>query len=371
VQWLTGLRNNGLIDGFRTNYSIVNLRGDAGGVSGITFTLFDAAGIAQATKTFGMAPFGYVQDSIKALFGPAFEDIGTFSLKVEAPTDSDVQVYASVMDNQTSDPVMIPASVTPDSPIYVPAMAHLSGEANTVWRSDIQLTNPDTSNVHTWEVRYTPKGTNLPVIARSLTLDPGKSIFVDDLISAVYADSATPLPEDAQTSGIVRIAPTDGSAVYPVVATRSYNQTPTGTFGQGIPPLWAAKGLSAGDSRRLVLTGMSSEDIARTNLGFVNLSETQGVNLVVYFYDQAGHVLNPLGTDNQPKPYTYAIGPGTWDQDKLENRFKNAFKVPLPPGLRAVTAEIRVSDGGPGFAYASVIDTKTGDPNFIPAQLTP
>jgi hypothetical protein len=43
----------------------------------------------------------------------------------------------------------------------------------------------------------------------------------------------------------------------------------------------------------------------------------------------------------------------------------------LPTNLRAITAEIRVTDGGPGFAYATVIDNKTGDPNFIPAQLTP
>jgi hypothetical protein len=261
--------------------------------------------------------------------------------------------------------------VTPNSPVYLPAMAHLSGEANTVWRTDLQLTNPDPGSAHTWEIRYTPKGTAFATIARSITLEPDKSTFIDDLVSWAYAESGTPLPEDAQTSGIVRIAPTDGSSVYPVVAARSYNQTPSGTFGQGIPPLWAVKGLSVPDNGRLVLTGMSSEDIARTNLGFVNLSETQGVNFVVYFYDEGGHVLNPPGTDNQPKPYTFAIGPGTWDQDKLENRFRNAFKVALPANLRAITAEIRVSDGGPGFAYASVIDFKTGDPNFIPAQQVP
>jgi len=187
-------------------------------------------------------------------------------------------------------------------------------------------------------------------------------------VEAVYSGL---LATDAQTSGIVRIAPVDGSSAYPVVAARSYNLTATGTFGQGIAPLWAAKGVTAPDPTLLVLTGMSSEDIARTNLGFVNVSETQGVNFVVFFYDDSGNPLNPTGTDGKPTPYTYFIGPGTWDQDKLENRFKNAFKVPLPGNLPAITAEIRVTGGGPGFAYATVIDTKTGDPNFIPAQLTP
>jgi PKD repeat protein len=370
-QWITGLRNNGLTDGFRTNYSIVNLRGDPGGIGGITFTLFDEAGAPLGSKTFGLAPFGYIQDSIKNLFGPSFENIGTFSLKVEVPTGGDVQVYASVMDNKTGDPVLIPATTPPDSPIYLPAMAHISGEASTVWRTDLQVTNPDTNGPHTWEIRYTPKGTGLSVIARSITLDPDKSAFIDDLVSWVYAESATPLPADAQTSGIVRIAPADDTNVYPVVAARSYNLTTIGTFGQGIPALWAARGVAAPDPTRLVLTGMSSEDIARTNLGFVSLSETQGVNFVVNFYDDRGNILNPLGTDGQPKPYTFWIGPGTWDQDKLENRFRNAFKVSLPMSLPAITAEIRVTDGGPGFAYATVIDNKTGDPNSIPAQLTP
>jgi hypothetical protein len=176
---------------------------------------------------------------------------------------------------------------------------------------------------------------------------------------------------DAQTSGIVRIAPVDGSNVYPIVAARSFNLTGNGTFGQGIASLWAAKGVSAGDATHLVLTGMSSEDISRTNLGFVNLSETQGANFVVYFYDELGTSLNPPGTDGQPKPYTIYLAAGTWDQDKLENRFRNAFKVSLPSNLRAITAEIMVTGGGPGFVYATVIDFKTGDPNFIPAQQVP
>ncbi len=370
-QWITGLRNNGLDNGFRTNYSIVNLRGDAGGVSGITFTLFDETGQNLGSKTFGLAPFGYIQDSIKSLFGPTFESIGTFSLKIEVPTGEDVQTYASVMDNHTGDPVMITASTPPDSPIYLPAIAHLSGEANTVWRSDLQLTNPDGTGPHTWEIRYTPKGTDLSAVSRQIILAPEKSVFIDDLVSWVYDGSASPLPADAQTSGIVRIAPVDGTNVYPIVAARSYNLTATGTFGQGIAPLWAVKGVSAGDATRLVLAGMSSEDISRTNLGFVNLSETQGANFVVYFYDEGGHALNPPGIDGQPKPYTFAIPAGTWDQDKLENRFRNAFKASLPTGLRAITAEVTVTAGGPGFAYATVIDTLTGDPNFIPAQFTP
>jgi hypothetical protein len=368
--WITGLRNNGLSDGFRTNYSLVNLRDDAGGVGGIKFTLFDATGTAQGTATLGLAPFGYLQDSVAKLFGGKFDTIGNFSLKVDVPQGADIQAYASVMDNHTGDPVLIPAVPPADSPVYLAAVAHLNGEAGTVWRTDLQLTNPDSGNAHTWELRYTPTGGNLPIVTRSVTLAPNQSGFTDDLIAWIYGDA---LPADAATSGVVRIemAPTDSSNVYPIMAARSYNLTPNGTFGQSIAPLWAELGVSAvSANKHLLITGMSSEDIARTNVGFLNLSESQGVNFSILFYDQNGNLLNPVSNGN-PVPYTFALGPGGWDQDKLENRFRNAFKVSLPANLESVSAVVTVTDGGPGFVYATVIDNQTGDPNFIPAQQAP
>jgi PKD repeat protein len=366
--WLTGLHNNGLTDGFRTNYSIVNLQGDPGGVNGITFTLYDTTGSFLASKTFNLAPYGYIQDSIRNLFGAGFDDIGDFSLKIDVPTGKDIQAYASVMDNHTGDPVMIPAIAPPDSPIYLPAIGHLNGIGGTVWRADVQLTNPD-GVAHTWEVKYTPKaGDNLPPVAPTVLVADHSSVFASDVVETLYGGLLSP---DAQTSGIIRITPADGSGVYPIVEARAYNLTPNGTFGQGIPPLWAAKGVTAGDGRKLVLAGMSSEDIARTNLGFVNVSEGDNVSFAVYFYNEDGTLLNPTNGDGSPQPLTISIGPGTWDQDKLENRFRNAFKTSLPANLRAVSAEITVTSGGPGYAYATVIDSMTGDPNFVAAQPVP
>ena len=369
--WITGLRNNGLAEGFRTNYSLVNLRDDPGGVSNIRFTLFDAAGTAQDTKVLGLAPYGYLQDSVKNLFGGKFENIGTFSLKIDVPSDADIQAYASVMDNKTGDPVLIPAGQAADSVIYLPAVAHLSGEAGTVWRTDLQLTNPDTTGAHVWEVEFTPKSNNLPIVAQNVTLAPNQSLSTDDLVAALYGPM---LPTDAQTSGVVRISMGRGdtSNVMPIVAARSYNLTPNGTFGQSIMPLWAAKGISAdSENKRLLITGMSSEDIARTNLAFVSLSDTQGVDFSVLFYDESGSLLNPHDMVGTPTPYTFAIGPGGWDQDKLENRFRRAFKAELPANLRSISAVITIRGGGPGFVYATVIDKLTGDPNFIPAQPAP
>jgi PKD repeat protein len=368
--WITGLHNNGLGTGFRTNYSLLNLRDSGSGTLGLT--LLDASGAALGTASVGLAPFGYLQDSVSKLFGGGFDTVGDFSIKVEVPAGADIQAYGSVVDNLTGDPSLIPAVAPANSPIFLPAVAHLAGEAGTVWRTDLMLTNPDVSGTHTWELKYTPKQNGGPeVTQRTVTLGPGASLSMNDLVSWIYGGT---LAEDDQTSGIVRVGMGggDGSDVYPIVAARSYNLTSNGTFGQNIMPMWAARGVSINSgNKNLLITGMSSDDIARTNLGFVNLSDTDGVNFSVLFYDESGYLLNPSDEFRNPLPLNLYLPPGSWDQDKLENRFERAFKVNLPANERAISAVITVVGGGPGLVYATVIDNQTGDPNFIPAERAP
>jgi hypothetical protein len=148
---------------------------------------------------------------------------------------------------------------------------------------------------------------------------------------------------------------------------RTYNVTVQGTFGHAIPALHAGIGASAGGgATHLVLPGLSSEDVARTNLGFVNLAETGGVNFDVYFFAEDGTLLNPEG-----RAYVLALGPGGWDQDRIENRFRGFFGAELPANQRALTVAVEVRNGTGGFAYASVVDNVTGDPIWISGQLLP
>ncbi len=371
VLWIPGIRNNGTTTGFRTNYSLVNLRKDAG-VQNLKFTLFDATGTTIATQTTSMNTLEYRQDSLANLFGGAAAAVSPdpLAVKVEVPTGSDVQAYVSVMDNLTGDPVLIPAVPPPTSPIFLPAVGYTPGLNGTVWRADLQITNPDGAAPHTWEIKYLPRsGDSLPIALRQITLASQATTRIDDLLSWVFAGL---LPADASTSGMVRIAPVAGDSVYPIVQARSFNQTPNGTFGQNITPITADMGVAAGQGERLLLTGMSSQDIARTNLGFVDLSDASSVVFSVLFYDEGGNVLNPLDSQSNPIPYTISLGVGGWDQDLLENRFKNTTGFPaMGVNLKAISAVIQVTGGGPGTAYATVIDSQTGDPNFILAQPAP
>jgi len=106
--------------------------------------------------------------------------------------------------------------------------------------------------------------------------------------------------------------------------------------------------------------------VARTNLGFVNLAETGAVNFDAYFFAEDGTLLNPEG-----RPYVLALGPGGWDQDRIENRFRGFFGVDLPANQRAISVAVQVKSGTAGFVYASVVDNVTGDPIWISGQLLP
>jgi type 1 fimbria pilin len=242
----------------------------------------------------------------------------------------------------------------------MPSIGHNPGLAGTLWRTDMQLTNTDTVP-HTWELKFYPSGGGGGIF-RPITLASHQSLATDDIVGWIYSPMTAP-----DVSGMVKIQSSDGTSVMPAVQARTFNQTTNGTYGENINPLYAAAGASAGsDNTRILLTGLSTQDIARTNVGFVNLSETGGTNFNIYFYDESGSLLNPGGN-----PLTYSIGVNGWTQTLLENLYKGAFGADLPANQRAISAEIIVTSGGPAYAYASVIDNVTGDPAFTAGMLAP
>jgi PKD repeat protein len=353
--WISGLRGDGSTEGFRTNFGLANLRDNAAG--GVTVTMYRSDG-TPTSRTFSLAPFGYFQDSVRNLFGEEFATAGALAMKVEIPEGIDVEASASVVENLTGDPMQVAATVIPATAVHLPAIIRAAGANNTVWRSSLQLTNPS-EQARRWKLTFTPKG-NIPGVFREVSIAERASWAQSDLIAWLY-DPLTP-PE---TAGVLKITSADGSGVLPVAVARTFNVTAQGTFGHAVPGLTAAMGASAaGGSTRLVLPGLSSEDVGRSNLGFVNLSETETVNFQVFFYGEGGNLLNPDG-----RPYVLALSPGGWDQDRIENRFRGYFGAELPAGQRAITAEVVVKTGSGGFAYASVVDNVTGDPIWISGQL--
>ncbi|MDW7968547.1 MAG: hypothetical protein RMI39_10565, partial [Thermoanaerobaculum sp.] len=286
------------------------------------------------------------------------EPPGVAALRLLLGPDSDVGVNVSVVDNRTGDPSLATNEPAPTGSVLVlPGVARASGALGSQWRSSLAVTNPD-GQPRQFTVKFVPRGG--PSLEKSVSLASSQTQVFDDVVAWVV----DPLPAP-EMSGVLQVFPSGG--VFPVVSARTYNlAADSGTYGQTLKAFHV--GNSAGGStglRRLYLTGMASEDMARTNLGFV-LVEGETVNFKVWFYDEGGNLLNP-----ENRPYTLAVSrTNPWDQDKLENRFRNFFGVSLPASRRVISAIVEV-EGGVGQAYASVVDNKTNDPIFIPAVPAP
>jgi PKD repeat protein len=353
-QWLAGGRGDGLVNGFRTNLTMVNQRAEA--ATGVAATVLDANGLTVTSKLLSLPPYGYTQDTVADLFGAQLATLGAFALRFDLPPGTDVVALASVFDNRTGDPALLPGQAASSGPLFIPEVTHMAGAGSSTWRSLAQITNPD-SVAHTWELRLTSPQVS-GVISRRLTLGGDRSFQSDDLVTWLYS-SFTP----ADQTGLLRIAPDDGSQVLPVVATKISRNIATGSYSSGLPIVSASGGASpTGALTHLYLTGMTSPDVAISMLGLVNLGDGSTV-FSILFYDEGGNLLNPGGA-----PYTFTLFTQGLDRDRIENRFRNAYGTTLPANLRVISADVQVTSGGPGWAYAVVSDPTTNDVAVIGAQ---
>jgi hypothetical protein len=158
------------------------------------------------------------------------------------------------------------------------------------------------------------------------------------------------------TKGYLRVRNVDGTSA-PLVAARTYNQASSGTFGQNLEAFGEETLLYAGETRYIpgVATGDPAGDGVgyRTNLGLTNTSDVASARVLVTLYaDYDGQVVGQI-------PYTLQAGQFV--------QFDPFAAVGAGSGFSAYgSIEVRVEEGGPVAAYASVVDNGTQDPILIP-----
>ncbi len=226
--------------------------------------------------------------------------------------------------------------------LLVPAVAHVRGTGDTLWRTDIAAVNRGSSAA---EVTLTfLSATESRTRTRSLTA--GSATQWGNVLETVFGFA----PGDA-VSGSVRL---DSSQ--PLVAvSRTYNQTPDGTFGQYEPALSAADALPAGTVGYLPLLRGGAD--FRTNVGLANPGDrTATVRIRLLGRDGA-----QLGSD-----VMLAADPGRWAQSD------RVFERAGVEHEDFAAAEVTISPAGArAWVYASVIDNATGDPTTIPVRAAP
>ena len=222
----------------------------------------------------------------------------------------------------------------------VAATARVSGVAGTNWSSDLVLYNPSDQSVdvtvEAWRRDHdntTPLTTSLRLGAHELRREP-------DALSSLFG-----MNSGAAALNLVATTPL-------VIASRTFNTTAEGTYGQYIPGV--APGAAVAPGTTGYLHGLVESSAYRSNLGLVNL-EARPIDIKITFRWPDGTALGSTETMRLP-PHGY-----------IQRTQVLGSHTTSPVDL--AWAELTSTDGR-FLAYASVVDQGSGDPVYRPVQVS-
>lgn len=339
--YLTGLAHSA---DYRSNLGVANLSGHD--IGGLTATVIGPDGAELGSYGIGVPAYSTIQVVNIARVAGVTQDLDLFTIRLDT-NDTDVTAYASVIDNRTSDPVLFTPAVPAGAKSYLLGVAHAFGQNDSTWRSDVTLYNKGTGMSEV-RVEYFP---DVPTQFRphiTVPLMPGTAQRFGDILTSLVTDE--------NTKGYLVLEHTAGD-VTPQLVARTYNLALTGTFGQNVPLYGDDDLIPVGGMGILAgITNTANRALGyRTNLGLLNTG-TAAARVDVTLYDENGDVVGKIPG--------YPLEPGQYVQfDVFQGLQLEAFDMDA-------SIELKVLEGGPVAAYASIIDNQTQDPIFIPALPT-
>jgi hypothetical protein len=248
-----------------------------------------------------------------------------------------VMAYATVIDNDTGDPTYIePIVNTFQAGVSMPGAANIRGANSSHWVTDMVISNLEEVEVTATVEQFQRSKSNSTTETTELTLAPGQSLVIRDALKTLFGSDGAAALAIHGSRGLMAIG-------------RTYNDTPSGTFGQLVPGLDVTGDgvLRPGMVGHLLQLEESGADGRRTNLGLVNtVGVPAGVEL--RFFDDQGLL---IGTVEQLlPPFAYV------QLDRVLRSVSNS-------ALRNARVEVRVEAGSARvIAYAASVDNRTGDP---------
>lgn len=219
----------------------------------------------------------------------------------------------------------------------VPGIAHAPGAGGTQWRSAVAAVNRTGASA-TLVLTYFSES---PTRYATATLASGAAVEWTNVLEEVFGFAAS-----SQTSGSLLV----GSSAPLHITARTFNQTPSGTFGQYLPALTAADAIPGGATG--VLPQLRKNAAFRTNVGGVNLG-TAACTVEVRLFGSTGVQVGSTKS--------LAIDPQRWKQQFDIFADVNAGDQDI------AYAKVTVQPAGAqAWVYASVVDAATGDPTTIP-----
>lgn len=343
----------------RTNIGLLNTSGVS---QTLHLTLHDGGG-SSTERDVTLAPHDSVQVAATDLLHLELIESGW----IDVEGSNAVIAYASRVDQKTGDATFSFATTTGGEiapagfPAYVKvfdAVSSSMGEIGAVWRTAVQLVNP---NAHEVDATLTlvPGSDPSKAVSKTVHLGANAAVTWDDVFAGMFGD----IVPELSAIGSLRVTASSPLAGW----ARIYNTTPAGTYGQyvplrdaspsriatGVSPAWLGKIAVPLVERLAVMTPLAADAARRTNVG---LTEVAGKPVIVQLnvYDRTGALIATKDL------YVTALG------SILAQRLLDELQL---TGLTGVRIEVqRVAGEGVVHAYASVVENATGDAVFIPAE---
>jgi len=226
------------------------------------------------------------------------------------------------------------------SSLFIPGSAHVSGASGTNWRTDLEVANAGNSQAELTLSLLERNRDNSSPVTKTFTLGPGQTVRHEDVLATVFGFSGAAALRVDVAKGLV------------TVTSRTYNATPSGTYGQFIDAVPESAAITEHQEGRLILLShrRSSSSGYRTNIGFVNATGSK-LRLDAALYLADGTHLGTKAYDLDPYEYRQV--------DKI---FQSVTSSDVDDGYAVLST---TTSGGRFFAYASVVDNRTGDPVYI------
>jgi hypothetical protein len=228
--------------------------------------------------------------------------------------------------------------------LVVPGVGHTGP-----WRSDVTIFNPD-FEPSVVDLAYFNQNGDLAGEAKNITI-PGRNFLqLDDLLRAGYL---TPQPGDGIGSLLIKSTWPD-TRRFPIAFSRTYNFNGLSTFGQGIPAFSPARANVKPNKPAFIPAVRRDATAYYTNVGFVNLSAHDvTVRATLLRFD----------TGALAESQTYTLKP-----------FQSTIATDILNTFNASRGSLRVSiEGSAGavWTFASIVDRRTGDPEYLAGVPTP
>lgn len=345
--YLAGLRQNAT---YRTNLGFVNPNSTAITISGTVYEAEKGLSIGTFTKTlqpFTLEPVNGLHTLINRTLMPD----RPFSVEIEVPAGKWLIAYASTLDNKTGDPTYLQAVRAGElaSADYKEEVLPGVGRIGS-WRSDVTILNPDTKGVSLQLSYYDQTGT-LKKTTPGVVLGPLEMLQLDDLLRTSHMNV------DGDALGALRIkVETTNNAHFPLVFGRTYFDSPTGTYGQGIGAV-SAKRANVKAGKPGIIPAVRSTAEYYTNVGLTNVSDKAATVRVTLLDADSG--AQGLTETYELAPYQSIVRSPVAGVDIIKALSPNAVRASFRVEIVGGTGEV--------WAYASCIDKRTFDPEYIAA----